>query len=261
MSHLCCTGHWQHAALFHIVSHGLCAGAGFLPWMPSFNKWFGGLKPITLTASVIFFPPFIRDIAGWAGFRQVGGPSLSLTVANFLEQTTLHIGGAPTAFALPCSSVVSTCHVELRLSKAPPQLPLPCLRSCTHARGLSVSIRSIDTTQHALSSCYVLAGAWMLPMRSQYHITVLLRHTISLMEIRGAMVTLTVLLSVGQWLSCCHHPQVSKHTFLAALKERGAVLFCPGGQAEMVHAWKAFLPADSRELVLHTRHRGFCRCV
>jgi hypothetical protein len=49
----------------------LCAGAGFLPWMPSFNKWFGGLKPITLTASVIFFPPFIREIAGWAGFRQV----------------------------------------------------------------------------------------------------------------------------------------------------------------------------------------------
>lgn len=57
---------------------------------------------------------------------------------------------------------------------------------------------------------------------------------------------------------CC---QVSKHTFLAALKERGAVLFCPGGQAEMVHAWKAFLPEGKRELVLHTRHRGFCRCV
>lgn len=55
--------------------------------------------------------------------------------------------------------------------------------------------------------------------------------------------------------------QVSKHTFLAALKERGAVLFCPGGQAEMVHAWKAFLPQGKRELVLHTRHRGFCRCV
>lgn len=54
---------------------------------------------------------------------------------------------------------------------------------------------------------------------------------------------------------------MSKHTFLAALKERGAVLFCPGGQAEMVHAWKAFLPAESRELVLHTRHKGFCRYV
>jgi hypothetical protein len=47
------------------------AGAGFLPWMPSFTKWFGGLKPISLTASVLFFPPFIRDIACWAGFRQV----------------------------------------------------------------------------------------------------------------------------------------------------------------------------------------------
>lgn len=49
------------------------AGAGFLPWMPSFTRWFNGLKPITLTASVIFFPPFIRDIACWAGFRQVRG--------------------------------------------------------------------------------------------------------------------------------------------------------------------------------------------
>jgi hypothetical protein len=39
------------------------------------------------------------------------------------------------------------------------------------------------------------------------------------------------------------------------------VLFCPGGQAEMVHAWKAFLAGDRRELVLHTRHRGFCRCA
>jgi hypothetical protein len=39
------------------------------------------------------------------------------------------------------------------------------------------------------------------------------------------------------------------------------VLFCPGGQAEMVHAWKAFLSGDKRELVLHTRHRGFCRCA
>lgn len=37
------------------------------------------------------------------------------------------------------------------------------------------------------------------------------------------------------------------------------MLFCPGGQAEMVHAWKAFLPEGRRELVLHTRHRGFCR--
>lgn len=58
---------------------------------------------------------------------------------------------------------------------------------------------------------------------------------------------------------CCCVVQVSKHTFLAALKERGAVLFCPGGQAEMVHAWRAFLPGESRELVLHTRHKGFCR--
>lgn len=54
--------------------------------------------------------------------------------------------------------------------------------------------------------------------------------------------------------------QVSKHTFLSALREKGSVIFCPGGQAELVHAWKAFLPRDKRQVVLHTRHKGFCRC-
>jgi hypothetical protein len=54
--------------------------------------------------------------------------------------------------------------------------------------------------------------------------------------------------------------QVSKGTFLAALKERGAVMFCPGGQAELVHAWRSFLPETQRELVLQKRHKGFCRC-
>jgi hypothetical protein len=55
--------------------------------------------------------------------------------------------------------------------------------------------------------------------------------------------------------------QVSKRTFLAALEERGAVMFCPGGQAELVHAWRSFLPEKQRELVLQKRHKGFCRCV
>jgi hypothetical protein len=54
---------------------------------------------------------------------------------------------------------------------------------------------------------------------------------------------------------------VSKRTFLAALKERGAVMFCPGGQAELVHAWRSFLPETQRELVLQKKHKGFCRCA
>ena len=49
--------------------------------------------------------------------------------------------------------------------------------------------------------------------------------------------------------------------FLSALAERGAVMFCPGGQAELVHAWRSFLPEGQRQLVLQTRHKGFCRCA
>ncbi|KAF8072389.1 RCH2 [Scenedesmus sp. PABB004] len=52
--------------------------------------------------------------------------------------------------------------------------------------------------------------------------------------------------------------QVSRPTFLAALEEAGAIMFCPGGQAELVHTGRAFR-AGARELVLHTRHKGFCR--
>lgn len=60
--------------MFGFQPHGLYpTGAGFLPWMPSFKKHFPHLSPVTLTATVIFFPPFIRDICCWAGFRQVGG--------------------------------------------------------------------------------------------------------------------------------------------------------------------------------------------
>ncbi|WIA28105.1 hypothetical protein OEZ86_010685 [Tetradesmus obliquus] len=109
--------------IFGFQPHGLYpTGAGFLPWMPSFKQHFPGVNPVTLTATVIFFPPFIRDICCWAGFRQV-----------------------------------------------------------------------------------------------------------------------------------------SKRTFLSALAERGAVMFCPGGQAELVHAWRSFLPEGQRQLVLQTRHKGFCR--
>jgi hypothetical protein len=63
----------QRRYIFGFQPHGLYpTGAGFLPWMPSFKQHFPGVNPVTLTATVIFFPPFIRDICCWAGFRQVG---------------------------------------------------------------------------------------------------------------------------------------------------------------------------------------------
>lgn len=35
------------------------------------------------------------------------------------------------------------------------------------------------------------------------------------------------------------------------------MIVCPGGQAEMVYTHLAFRP--KRQIVLHTRHKGFCR--
>lgn len=47
-------------------------GAGFVPLMPSVQRLFPGLKIVTLTATIIHYLPAIREIAAWAGFRQVG---------------------------------------------------------------------------------------------------------------------------------------------------------------------------------------------
>ncbi|GLI68216.1 hypothetical protein VaNZ11_012560 [Volvox africanus] len=52
--------------------HGLYpTGAGFLPLMPSIQAAFPGLTLVTLTASIVHYMPGLREIAGWAGFRQV----------------------------------------------------------------------------------------------------------------------------------------------------------------------------------------------
>lgn len=59
---------------------------------------------------------------------------------------------------------------------------------------------------------------------------------------------------------CCACVQVTRSTFLRALRERAAVILCPGGQAELVHTWKAFhRDGKQRKLVLYGRHKGFCR--
>lgn len=39
--------------------------------MPSFQRAMPGLHPVPLSASVMYFPPLIKDIICWAGFRQV----------------------------------------------------------------------------------------------------------------------------------------------------------------------------------------------
>ncbi|GIL79509.1 hypothetical protein Vretifemale_8826 [Volvox reticuliferus] len=52
--------------------HGLYpTGAGFLPLMPSVQAAFPGHTLVTLTASIVHYMPGLREIAGWAGFRQV----------------------------------------------------------------------------------------------------------------------------------------------------------------------------------------------
>jgi hypothetical protein len=48
--------------------------------------------------------------------------------------------------------------------------------------------------------------------------------------------------------------QVARKTFVAALQERGSVLFVPGGQAELVHTHRA--SAKCREWVAYTGHKG-----
>lgn len=49
--------------------------------------------------------------------------------------------------------------------------------------------------------------------------------------------------------------QVCRRCFRSSLEETGAVLLCPGGQAEMVHTYRIFKPAAQRELVIHARHK------
>lgn len=47
------------------------AGAGYLPVLPSFRRLLPGIRPVTLTASVVFVLPVLRDILAWLGLRVV----------------------------------------------------------------------------------------------------------------------------------------------------------------------------------------------
>ena len=58
-----------------------------------------------------------------------------------------------------------------------------------------------------------------------------------------------------QWWSLSHLlSQVTKKSFIRALRERGSVMCCPGGQAELVHTHRSFRPM--REWVIITHHKG-----
>ena len=62
--------------VFGYVPHGLYPiSAGFLPFTPTFRKLLPWLKPCTLTASITFQIPVIRDFMRWCGIRVVSRPS------------------------------------------------------------------------------------------------------------------------------------------------------------------------------------------
>lgn len=58
-------------------------------------------------------------------------------------------------------------------------------------------------------------------------------------------------------LSWCGVREVSRPTFVRALQEDRGVVLCPGGQEELVETYRVF--RDPSELVVCTRHKGFCR--
>jgi len=51
--------------------------------------------------------------------------------------------------------------------------------------------------------------------------------------------------------------KVSRDTFVLALETRRSVLLCPGGQAELVDAYR--IHGEHKEMVINVRHRGFIR--
>lgn len=58
--------------VFAYMPHGLYPlGAAYLPHTPSFRKVVNGVRPATLTASIVFQLPFLRDILMWVGARAV----------------------------------------------------------------------------------------------------------------------------------------------------------------------------------------------
>jgi 2-acylglycerol O-acyltransferase 2 len=58
--------------VFGYLPHGLYPlGAAYLPILPSFRKLLPGVHPPTLSASIVFQIPFMRDLLLWTGLREV----------------------------------------------------------------------------------------------------------------------------------------------------------------------------------------------
>jgi hypothetical protein len=58
--------------LFGLAPHGIMPASSI--WMtihPNWNKFFPGIEAVTLGASVMHYAPLIRDLAMWAGTRQI----------------------------------------------------------------------------------------------------------------------------------------------------------------------------------------------
>ena len=69
--------------VFAYAPHGLYPlGAAYLPLTPAWRAALPGVRPATLTASVVFQLPLLRDILAWAGCRAVS----SATFARALRE-------------------------------------------------------------------------------------------------------------------------------------------------------------------------------
>ncbi|KAK9860433.1 hypothetical protein WJX84_011356 [Apatococcus fuscideae] len=86
--------------------------------------------------------------------------------------------------------------------------------------------------------------------------------------IAGPMRTATVVASaifyppvIRDICSWCGLRVVARRTIIRALKDKGAVILVPGGQAELVLTWRMFRqnPRGKREYVVYTRHKGFIK--
>lgn len=66
------TFHPDRSYVFGYLPHGLYPlGAAYLPILPSFRKLFPDIKPVTLSASIVFQLPILRDLLLWTGLREV----------------------------------------------------------------------------------------------------------------------------------------------------------------------------------------------
>ena len=82
----------------------LLAGAGFLGMLKGFRKGLPEIRPITLTASVLFYVPGVRDLSCWLGFRQVG---LAACIAP--DASSLSGGKHTLPWSHACHATTTTC--------------------------------------------------------------------------------------------------------------------------------------------------------